>query len=569
DARSTSMDDDGSEPDYIARYVNGRYFEGCSALLLIQLPDWMLDVVDSLFNGCANLASVTLSPNTEYIGVNAFNGCSALVSITLPASVTDIAAGAFVNCASGFAITYQGTKVQWGQVKRSNQSVDSTKWHDGDREISDSTGHVTCGDGACGLDYKYIVGTPDITALDDASDLDFCSTVNVSNVAGFNLIAQWADSDATDFHNVTIVLQDDVTVEDNYWIKQFRGTFDGNNHTITQNYTTAYGGDAQRTIQGETLYQSKRALFWSISTDAVIKNITVEGTAQKAGLVGHMYGGSIEDCVVDVTVSGNSGDELGGFVSKISGPATIKNCVFKGSLATPYDNNGGEAGGIVGSVATNSEVIIENCLNKGAICTTNEKVAFGGGIVGYCDYPIIIRNCKNTGNVRGKYAGGIIGHAQRVNVINCNNLGNITKMDTGSSGGIVGQTSPSNYDVVWPTLINNCNYGSAEGGIVGDFNCPSNNDASKPQPTNEYISHNYYYYVSTNPVGQVNSKYSWSSTSWGDSYFIKVTDDTAVGSILGALDNWAYYNSDDSVTYASWTGTVWDVRLDLGELEDK
>lgn len=76
--------------------------------------------------------------------------------------------------------------------------------------------------------------------------------------------------------------------------------------------------------------------------------------------------------------------------------------------------------------------------------------------------------------------------------------------------------------------------------------------------------------MTTNPVDQVNSKYSWSSTSWGDSYFKKVTDATSdLTSTLFALGDWAYDNSDDSVTYASWTGTMYDVRLDLGELEDK
>ena len=68
----------------------------------------------------------------------------------------------------------------------------------------------------------------------------------------------------------------------------------------------------------------------------------------------------------------------------------------------------------------------------------------------------------------------------------------------------------------------------------------------------------------------MNSKYSWSSTSWGDSYFKKVTDGTSdLTSTLFALGDWAYDNSDDSVTYASWTGTMYDVRLDLGDLEDK
>lgn len=150
DARGTSPI--GTTLEALAQYNDGEYFKGCLALTAIQLPDWMLDVVDHLFEGCSNLASATLSPNTQYIGVNAFKGCSALASITLPASVTEIAAGAFVGCASGFKITYQGTVEQWSNVKRS-----SGAWHDGAIEESDSDGSVTCSGGSkCGFDYKII-----------------------------------------------------------------------------------------------------------------------------------------------------------------------------------------------------------------------------------------------------------------------------------------------------------------------------------------------------------------------------------------------------------------------------
>ena len=562
DARATSAASD------IESYALGKYFKNCKALTAIQLPDWMEYVVEDLFNGCSNLASVTFSPNTQWIGKNAFNGCSALASVTLPQGVTGasiphhlhgIEAGAFVNCASGFAITYQGTKEQWGQVKRSNQNVAATKWHDGAKDTSDSSGKVTCsGPSACGLDYKYFEGTPDITALDDPSDFDICSTVNVSNVAGFKRIAEWADSE-TDFHNVTIALQGDVTVPDDYVIKQFRGTFDGNNHTVTQNYTKVETSGTTMTIQGKTLYPSKKALFWSISNDAVIKNLNVTGNVTRAGLVGDMFAGAIEDCVVNVAFSGEIGSDFGGVVAEISGPATVKNCVFKGSVKTDKFTNGGQAGGIVGGVATNSVVVIENCINKGAICTTGQQVAFCGGIVGYSDYPIIIRNCKNTGDVRAKFAGGIIGHAERVKVINCNNLGNITKMDNGKSGGIVGDINPSSYDVVWPTLINNCSYGSADGGIIGFID---GSDAS--QPDNTYISGNYYG-TASKAVGQVNSSYSWSGTSWGNLYFKEADPHNS----LGPLDGWATTNSNDSVTYARWSSNLYNTHLDLGELDDK
>ncbi len=150
----------------ISTYNTGAYFKNCENLLSITLPDWMEYVIPDLFSGCTGLAGVTLSENTQLICENAFNGCSNLASITIPAGITGtstgsdphgIQKGAFVGCKSGFAITYLGTKEQWGQVNRSNQNNDSTKWHDGAKQSSETTGSVTCSDGSvCGLDYIIV-----------------------------------------------------------------------------------------------------------------------------------------------------------------------------------------------------------------------------------------------------------------------------------------------------------------------------------------------------------------------------------------------------------------------------
>ncbi|MBQ3836495.1 MAG: hypothetical protein II814_05125, partial [Treponema sp.] len=72
DARATSPR--GTTLADLALYNDGKYFMNCLALTAARLPDWMLDVVDQLFEGCANLASVTLGANTEYIGASAFKG---------------------------------------------------------------------------------------------------------------------------------------------------------------------------------------------------------------------------------------------------------------------------------------------------------------------------------------------------------------------------------------------------------------------------------------------------------------------------------------------------------------
>ena len=159
DARATSPR--GTTLADLALYNDGKYFMNCLALTAARLPDWMLDVVDQLFEGCANLASVTLGANTEYIGASAFKGCGSLASITLPESVTEIAAGvfkdcgslasvtlpesvteiaagAFDGCSSLATVTYQGTKDQWGSVVRPATGT----WHSGV-----PASYATCSDG--------------------------------------------------------------------------------------------------------------------------------------------------------------------------------------------------------------------------------------------------------------------------------------------------------------------------------------------------------------------------------------------------------------------------------------
>ncbi len=149
-------------PHDLTPYNDGKYFMGCKALVSIKLPSWMEYIVQDLFNGCENLSSVTVPDSVVYIGKDAFNGCSSLASITLPVKLCDVSsdpedprgidAGAFVGCASGFKINFVGTKEQWGNVVRPNQTT--TFWHDGAKDTREGDGSVTCTDGKCGFDYK-------------------------------------------------------------------------------------------------------------------------------------------------------------------------------------------------------------------------------------------------------------------------------------------------------------------------------------------------------------------------------------------------------------------------------
>lgn len=60
-----------------------------------------LDYVgESWFQGCTDLANIMLPETTKTIKANAFNGCSKLTEIDLPADITSISGGAFNGCTS-------------------------------------------------------------------------------------------------------------------------------------------------------------------------------------------------------------------------------------------------------------------------------------------------------------------------------------------------------------------------------------------------------------------------------------------------------------------------------------
>ena len=196
----------------------------------------------------------------------------------------------------------------------------------------------------------------------------------------------------------------------------FTGSFNGQNHKIT--------GFKQRMTTDDGNYSG----LFGYAENATIKNITMQAvsinntgsSAYAGGIVGYMNGGALSNCKV-ISGSVSSGKTAGGIAG--------------------YSNkshNGFENGATV-SGSTNA-----------------------GGIVGEAkDYSVVLKNMKNTGNVNGAKAGGIVGNSGKVD--SSNNSGNIT--GTENAGGIVGSGSSSN------SVANSENTGKIKapsaGGIAG------------------------------------------------------------------------------------------------------
>ena len=276
--------------------------------------------------------------------------------------------------------------------------------------------------------------------------------------------------EAVTFKGATIQMLNDIDCEnnkDNFSKKfipignatnSFRGTFDGNDKTITGLYidqTTYYAGLFGYVLDAEiknlkmqnckVVGASYVGNFVGYANNKLISNCSAEGTEVSGsnyvgGIVGCVYGtattATITNCYNTGSVSGNK--NIGGIVGEVDGTATITNCYNTGSVS----GTGDYVGGIVG-MAYNTT--ITNCYNT-------ESVGGGwrvGGIVGDVDGTTTIINCYNCSNwiSGGEYVGGIVGHSSgTVTVANCYNLGE-TSSGRESDGGIVGVISSGSFGI--------------------------------------------------------------------------------------------------------------------------
>ena len=232
-------------------------------------------------------------------------------------------------------------------------------------------------------------------------------------------------NNGTDFKGITINLENDIDLNSVEWIpigtytdavkndessvfssnetayNGFKGTFDGNNHTIKNLYA-----------KGSTMYNYAigggfKGLFGILESGSTIKNLTIENVnIQANGMVGAIAG--YIPSAFDSTE-----------------PVTIENIDVIGNITIKSLFN---VGGIIGRSESGSSINIKKCNVSGATGSyirsySSTSVAFVGGIIGaeYSSTDSIIENVS-VGNltVRGykRAAGGIAGHILNTTVAN-------------------------------------------------------------------------------------------------------------------------------------------------------
>ncbi len=205
--------------------------------------------------------------------------------------------------------------------------------------------------------------------------------------------------------------------------RQYTGTFNGQNYTIS-NLTTTAGG-----------------LFGRVGTNGKIQNVVLSSNCNIRQTIAGEYCGAIVNYCFG-TVSGCTNNApvhsiyiySGGIVGRCEN-GTLTNCKNTGKVTNEFTNNyvdhEGYAGGIVGSTTSST---ITNCSNTGEVICKGQYV---GGIAGAIYAGGMISDSYNTGNVSSTYdyVGGITGR-NRGTITKCYNTGRVTADDY--AGGIAG-----------------------------------------------------------------------------------------------------------------------------------
>ena len=176
-------------------------------------------------------------------------------------------------------------------------------------------------------------------------------------------------------------------------------------------------------------YTTENQIFYKGTFDGnghTISGLNVTGDFQYAGLFGVVTGGTIKNLTVAGNVFSNSSDGgagVGGIVGQASYSTTIENC---SNHCRVTSGGGASVGGIAGYNVDGAT--ITDCYNVGTI--TGARTSAGGIAGGNSG---TISNCYNVGTVsEGTNVGEIIGHNMCNTVENCYYLNTTNNKDVGN-----------------------------------------------------------------------------------------------------------------------------------------
>lgn len=219
----------------------------------------------------------------------------------------------------------------------------------------------------------------DGSAEEPETDPDDANTYLITTPAELAWVAEQVNSRTEYFEGKTILLMNDIDLSGSYWTPvgnvtaystvTFKGTFDGQNHTISN-----------LTASDDAAGYAAAGLFGSILgtvKNVTLKDVNIRSTHYAGAVVGYssMNGAIIDNCHVDggtITsvpefngTSYDNGDKAGGIIGYYVTDDKVTNCSAKNLTITAYRDFGGITGcgpqsGMTGCSVENITLVQDN-----------------------------------------------------------------------------------------------------------------------------------------------------------------------------------------------------------------
>ncbi len=278
---------------------------------------------------------------------------------------------------------------------------------------------------------------------------DFLALSELVNTTGFNYaglyFSQTADLDFAGKKFTPV----------GYGGRSFGGVYNGNKH-VMKSVNFANATTDKTVVTG--------GLFSILDATGVVCDLTLDENSAiatqsyAAGIAAYLYG-EINNCVNKAAVSTYGTTNAGGITAYAYPGAKIIGCSNTGAVTAKTNY----AGGILGSSAAQSRIVITDCSNEGVVT----GAAKNGGIVG--SGSVVITKVTNSGKITSttNYAGGVIGEALLPSTITtATNSGEITTPQYGA--GVTAMATAHNATTPF-TMVDCHNTANLTAGAKGYF----------------------------------------------------------------------------------------------------
>ena len=444
--------------DHLYCYVDGEQVESISGGSTNNRV-WATVVVPVTGDGTHQI-SFSAADNHGCASLDEVRFVTEQTSVTANAADEHLTAAAKVGDSAETAVD-PGTSVEFTATPASGYFFDGWKAQTADDNYASTANPYTVTVYDEPLTFTGYVSKPFEGSGTEADPFQIASETDLGKLATYV-------NQGTSFEGQYFTLMNDIALENaptvigDSWSHYFKGTFDGNDKTIS-GLIADHGlfGYASGTIEDLTVNamvtattgtavgilvgQYTAASSTSISNCTVAGFISMSANSYVGGVVGYLSSGSITSCTCEATVTSTNTSStygVGGIAAQAGYNTQISGCSVTGNVtASSLDSVGGVVG-VAGTDTTCSDnTITANVAGK----------RYVGGIVGKSSGSSIITENTYSGAVSGgEQVGGILGCGDSANGLSVTgNTASGTVAATNSdpykdaAGGIVGYAQPS------------------------------------------------------------------------------------------------------------------------------